>query len=568
MRMAEVGVLLDKKAAKRRWENGLNVFQHYIGEILQHAGIPFQWLDGADEIPQSRLDVLMIALDAQEEESAAKIWEFAENGGVVISFGGLNRLAVKLGYAATGAGGKGYARLPGEFGDTRLLRYLHSYPWRRISGSGHFIRETGSIHREHPEGDPLGPALIQCQVGKGIIDRWAIGIPETVVSFQQGTHPVIEDGIPALDGTGSVDDGILKADDGMEMDWELDRRQTQTGASYFAYPYADLWREVLIGHLLKRTLEKGLTLPFLDYWPDGISQVATISLDSDHNLDESAETTLDVLEECGVSATWCIIEPGYSPSVFRRIEEKGHELAFHYNAVDHDGGSWEEAEFRRQLDWWKTAAGAEAPVSNKNHYTRVEGWGELFRWCETYGILSDQTRGPSKKGNIGFLFGTCHPYFPVAWSDEQNRLYNVLEIGFLTQDLDHWNLADSSVVVPFLEQVKQVKGVAHFLFHPVHIHNQEPVRRALRKVVREAKQRGFVFWTGKQINDWERMRRNIRIEGVDEEGNVSIHSEADVEQVVVWIPLPDLKGTREDSVQKIYGVWCAKKVLPQDIKRS
>lgn len=561
MRMADVGVLLDKKAAKRRWDNGLNVLQGYIGEILEHAGIPFRWLDGAEEISQKAPDVLIVALDAQEDESALKIWEFAERGGVVVSFGGLTRLAGKLGYAAMGPAGKGYAWLPDEFGGSRPLRYLHSYPWRRVSESGHLIREIGKINKDRPDGEPLGAALIQCQVGKGTIDRWAIGIPETVVGFQQGTHPVIEDGIPALDGTGSVDDGILKADDGMEMDWELDRLQTETGASYFAYPFADLWREALIGHLLKRVVEKGLTLPFLGCWPDGISHVAMISLDSDHNLDESAETTLGVLKECGIPATWCIIEPGYSPSIYRRIEEEGHELAFHYNAVDHDGGRWEEAEFRRQLDWWKTAIGTAAATSNKNHYTRVEGWGELFRWCETYGILSDQTRGPSKKGNIGFLFGTCHPYFPVAWSDEQNRMYDVLEISFLTQDLDHWNLADSSVVEPFLERVKQVGGVAHFLFHPIHIHNQEPVRRAFHKVVREAKRRGFVFWTGEQINDWERARRKVRIEGLDEKGDVLIQSDTNLNRVVVWVPLPDVNEARTGSAQKRFGVWCAKKVV-------
>ncbi|MFX9665028.1 hypothetical protein ABTO78_20435, partial [Acinetobacter baumannii] len=91
---------------------------------------------------------------------------------------------------------------------------------------------------------------------------------------------------------------------------------------------------------------------------------------------------------------------------YDRIRAEGHEVAFHYNAVEADEGIWDEAEFSRQLDWLKRAAGTPSVASNKNHLTRIEGWGELFRWCEKYGIEADQTRGPSKKGNVGFIFGT------------------------------------------------------------------------------------------------------------------------------------------------------------------
>src|SRR5690606_38392855 len=234
---------------------------------------------------------------------------------------------------------------------------------------------------------------------------------------------------------------------------------------------------------------------------------------------------------------------------------EGHELAFHYNAYGPDGGSWGREAFSRQLDWLREAIGKEQVVSNKNHYTRYEGWGELFRWCEEFGIRSDQTRGPSKKGNIGFLSGTCHPYFPAAWAEEENRFYDVLEISFLTQDINLGRLADDSVIVPFLEGVRRVRGVAHFLFHPIHLHREEPVRRALRRVVEEARKREFVFWTGEQIDEWERRRRRIRLTGVDETGRPQVADTAGCEEAAVLIPVPRRGESRRKTVFR-HGVEC------------
>src|SRR5690606_30028726 len=114
---------------------------------------------------------------------------------------------------------------------------------------------------------------------------------------QQGEQPVFEDGYPAFDGTGPVDDDILKADDQMVMDWTDDRKTTETGTPYFAYPHADEWRDQCISHLLKRVTEREMTLPFTGYWPVGIEAVAMISHDSDGNVEEHGETTLRVMDE-------------------------------------------------------------------------------------------------------------------------------------------------------------------------------------------------------------------------------------------------------------------------------
>lgn len=562
MKMSRVGILLESKSAERRWKYGLNVFESYIGEVLSHLCIPHEWIDDISTIVVSKPDMIIVALYEENEQTDALLLRFAEQGGTLISYAGLNHLAAKLGFREIKSISNGYAQLPGSDGKDHHLRFKHARPWiRSHSTTPDTCDKIGAILKEHQNGDNAGEAVIRINHGKGKIERWSVDILRTIVELQQGSGPVVEDGVPAIDGSGETNEGILKADDRCEMDWEYDRERTATGAPYYAQPYADLWREELVRQLLRCSFELGQTLPFADYWPDGVSTVATISHDSDINVDEHAESTLELLQECKIHTTWCMIEPGYSPEIYEKVLEQGHELGLHYNALEEDQGSWGENEFDNQCKWFKQATGLDSIKTNKNHYTCFEGWGELFSWCEKNGIQADQTRGPSKRGNIGFLFGTCHAFYPISSYMEKNRLYDVLEVGFLTQDIDHPELTDSSVIEPFLEQVSRVGGIAHFLFHQIHIHNYEAVRNALRQVVHKARERGFIFWTCQQINDWERARRSVAIHGIDEKG-FPLFSKADsLTSLVVYIPLQDEAYDTTEIIEERFGVRCKRIVI-------
>lgn len=557
VRTTKVGVWLDSAASQKRWKYSQNIFDLYIEEILGHAGIPFTRLTSREELVAYRPDILLVALSGESDASLEELLSYVRSGGTLISYGGLNRMAGQLGCREVPFRDVSYASLPprGIAADGVALRALKARPWI-LTGTGGKVTELGALDKSKPGGETLSAACLEFALGEGKLIRWNVSLIETVVRLQQGSGPVVEDGIPAADGSGTLDEGILKADDFCELDWELDRCKTGTGTSYYPYPYADLWREVMVNQLLQESLEAGTALPFVDYWPEGVKQVALISHDSDFNLDESAEITLQVLKENGVRSTWCMIEPGYSAGVYEMIKADGHELAFHYNALEKENGFWEMGEFERQLEYIRSTTGAPI-VSNKNHYTRYEGWGELFRWCEENGIEADQTRGPSKKGNIGFLFGTCHPYYPISLADERNRRYNVLEIGFLTQDLEHPSLADTSVVEPFLDGVEKVRGVAHFLFHQLHVLQQPKVREALGFVARRAKERGFTFMTTEEILRWEQSRRKAVVTTDDQGGLRVLHAPAGA---VVWIPATEGEGTEEVR----FGVGCKRAVLGVD----
>ncbi|MCD9025129.1 hypothetical protein [Cohnella silvisoli] len=562
MRMARVGVLVDERMTAKRRRYGLNTFEGYITEILAHVGIPHQLLHSLREWNGNDWDVLIVALEDDDPADLERFYHWAESGGIVISYGGLDKLADKLACVRLRSLNEAYAHLPpASSGSYPPLRAFRVTPWTTPDASNIRIEAYGQVSERSPDAARDFDLLQRFAIGQGTIERFSVNIPAAIVALQQGLEPVLKDGLPAADGSASLNEGILKADDGMALDWEWDRLHTETGQAYFAYPYADYWREVCIGHLLEAVVNRGMTLPFIGYWPDGVNSVATISHDSDGNLDEHAWSTLDLLQQNQVQTTWCMLEPGYSASVYRRIEQDGHELAFHYNSLHLDNQIWDQTEFNRQLRWLQDAATVNQIRTNKNHYTRFEGWGELFRWYEEAGIVVDQTRGPSKGGNVGFLFGTCHPFFPIAWSDEDNRLYEVLEIGFLTQDMGigpPW--ADDSIIAPFLAHTMRVEGVAHFLFHQVHIHTKPAVVEAFNRVVREARQAGFVFWTSAQIYEWEMRRRQIRITGVDEAGRTLVEDGTASSDAVVWVPI-HANEVKQGDEEVRFGVRCLKQVV-------
>ena len=355
-----------------------------------------------------------------------------------------------------------------------------------------------------------GHAILENRVGEGRAILLAPDLLFSIVHIQQGV-PVLQDGRPAPDGTAELNDGELKAEDGSVLDWRRDRTIMQPdGEPAFLEPVSDSLREIIMRSIFHAASRQGTTLGLLWYWPRGLKAVGHISHDSDGNDPARAAAMLEVVTRCNVKTTWCILYPGgYPRQFYDRLREQDYELALHYDA--RTGGEktcWSKANLVFQHQWLRKETGLRHVTTNKNHYTRWENRLDFFRWCEEVGIHVDQTRGPSKKGTIGFPLGGSQPYFPIDDEVQPGRRLKVLEINLLTQDL--------VIVCPrqygkqLVDSVLPHHGVAHFLFHPAHI--QKPhVAEAFAELVDYGRTRGLEWWTSKQIYEWEIARRGVQV---------------------------------------------------------
>lgn len=498
-------------------------YSQYIHEILGHAGIPYARIDREQLAERvSGLRVLVTIGEADVPEDARRALEaWVRGGGCWLGIGGVCGMPGMFGVDVlppswtlrdlkTGTLGEGYLQPRGDV--HRVLEHIEAQPGRS-PGDGwlHFfngipVRAAGAqvladvLDSHHRPTDRA--ALTENEVGSGACVLIAPDLTGAVVRIQQGIG-VTRDGVAAPDGTACVDDRTGKTDDACVLDWLLDRQPLPEaeGFSAFLQPVADHWREVLLRSVLYLCEKAAARIPLLWLYPRNLPALGHVSHDTDNCEIPNAWGMLDAVASARINTTWCVILPGYPEDVFEAIRGAGHELATHYDAMS-SGCPWGEAEFDATIQRLSRMMGEPKPVTNKNHYLRWEGDTEFFDWCAARGIRMDQSKGPSKSGNVGFAFGTCHPYFPVA---ADGRLIDVLELPTLTQDL--LIVAPKELSGHLLEAALRCHGIGHFLFHPSHI-LKPGVADALRETAETGKRLGMEFWTARRINEWERARRS------------------------------------------------------------
>ncbi|MHB8972062.1 MAG: hypothetical protein ACYC4N_16615 [Pirellulaceae bacterium] len=542
----------------------------YIQEVLRRAGVFFEERTPASlpELAGESRPIVLLAGDlrlASEEREA--LANCVKNGGALIGIGGTSGLDEVFGVQSTRPVAEGWLKVTAP--DHRITAGLRSS--LHVFGGCVVTTNTGTSLAELESGvqGSRGSAVVENQYGTGRAVLLASDLLFSIVHIQQGL-PVLQDARPAADGSAETNDGVLKAEDGLVLDWLRDRQPIQPdNVPVFLEPVSDELREIIVRSILHVAQQQGVVVPLLWYWPRGLKAVGHLSHDTDGNDPQLAVAMLDAMNRCNVKSTWCTLYPGGYPSDFyRRLQEQNFEIALHYDALS--GGtntSWSKDNFFLQHRWLLKEAGLTHIASNKNHYTRWENRLDFLRWCEEAGVNSDQTRGPSKKGSIGFPLGGSQPYFPLDDATDAPRFLNVLEVNMLTQDL---------VVVCPAEYGRQLMnsavrhhGVAHFLFHPAHI-LKPLVFDALSALVDYGRTLGLEWWTNEQIFRWETLRRNVEM-GCDLGDVLTFRAAQPVPEVTLLVPRsgpapPNIRvnGTPvANSPWNVYGFECD--AVPLDV---
>lgn len=539
-----VGVFLDPAEAKQARATGKDHFGHYLGEVLAHAGVPYKVLGRSDLtkaalLPKVAFPLLLLptrtTLSIAEQQA---IEAYVLEGGTLVVMAGPSGLEKLLGIKAASPVAEGYigckATSPFLMDIKDPLHVFSATPVSISSGAG------AQVHADllDTAGKPTGLAAVtRTPKGTSGGSAWyvAADLGATLVKIQQGI-PITKDGPNAPDGTAPVKDGILKTDDGIVLDYTLDRSKV-AGKPLFLRPVADQLKELLLRLILSTTAKRGRLLPLLWYWPGDLDAVGVISHDSDGNDTSLAQVLLAALKKLNLESTWCFIQypDKYPTSLFSDIAAAGGEIALHYDArtPGNPKTKWGETYFLEQLKWLKAKSGQSAIISNKNHYLRWEGWVDAYRWFEKAGIQADHSKGPSKSGNVGFLYGTSHPYFPADDHLHDNRLLDVLSVNLLTQDLAltcAYELGEALV-----DSALAHHGVAHFLFHPAHA-AKPAVAAAMNKIVPYGRNKGLKWWSVARLNTWERQRRKVSITKISA-GQFTVTTPAKVDQATFIIPL-------------------------------
>ncbi|MGC0251274.1 hypothetical protein [Pseudactinotalea sp. Z1748] len=522
----------------------------YAREVLSHAGMSYGLADSPDAL---RPGGVVLVTEPVHGEPARALATWVRDGGAMVITGEPGDLANVAGVArAVPAApglvtcGQGWAQRPPR-------------PVRALRGHALHPDEHAEVLATFEDGSA---AITRSTAGAGMVLTFGVDLWYSICRIQQG-YPVRGDGAPSSDGTAPIDDDILKAEDGLALDLEEDRAMppgepglpsdyTHTypppsAVPIFDQPHADWWRSLLLQALWQGTAHTGAGLAWLDYWPAGIDAIAHMSHDADGNDPADGRAALEAFAAAGVKVTWHQVYPGgYGQEVLTDITDAGHEQSLHYNAMaDSDLAHWGWPQLRAQYAWAQAISGREDIVSNKNHYTRWEGWTEFYTWCERVGIQIDSSRGPSKQGTIGFPFGTAHVSFPLRPAGHDEAFHDVLNLPLHTQDLA-W-AGHISVRDVILDGAQDQHGVAHFLFHGPHLRKRPLTTQACVEVAEAARERGMPWWTAEEINTWERTRRDVRVhvERVHQGWQVRAHTPSAVPGAALILALPE--GVQPDT---------------------
>jgi len=211
------------------------------------------------------------------------------------------------------------------------------------------------------------------------------------------------------------------------------------------------------------------------------------------------------------------------------IHANGHECSLHYNFIDDfDPLAFTEADVREQAEAFYKEYGFR-PVCTVNHWCRWTGWAETAKWIYATGSRADNSfihhRQPplNPSNRLGFVFGTCFPFYFYDDYNGENRRIDFLEepitayeIGYSSSDV-----CDFDIIYKSVDMAVNYHLVMDMFYHPINVYDHPACRRAIEEVLRYIESKGIVAVHKGNDGLWEWWDKRSRSQITD----IVIHEE-------------------------------------------
>jgi hypothetical protein len=462
-------------------------------ETLEHAGLNFDVLESLDEAGLRQFDCLLMAgygeLSAMEAQTVAK---WVTLGGKLVVSGSTFGLSALLGLKA-----KATHLSQGQIECVKDCTLWPSKAEPIVFFGARVHEAADATVVATAQG---GAALTKYLLGRGAAWYVAAHLGQTAHQMQLG-RSVETDGIGPADGSVTLDDGILRAEDGIALDWNLHRRSIEPNTpAIFPQPHADCLREMWLRCVLDALQTTRKAFSMLWHWPDNASTIGMVTFEAELEASESIRTLSRMVGSLGVSAAWLSPSPGYGGDLYRYLKAIDHEAGILFQA--HEFGEWDSEKLKVQHLAITRASSSPLAAAAR---PKDGGWyrhTKFFEMVDQLGIRLLVSRGGRQPGSQGFPFGSCimrRPLRPCGTPYHCYDLpYQMYLPGFPDAAAEH-----------VIDAVAHRHGCFHIaadgsLAEDIHF------SASLRRLLAFAKQHHMRFYVPTELTHYEEARRKLR----------------------------------------------------------
>lgn len=493
-------------------------------EAIEHAGLRVEWLEECSPAWLETVDVLLLCgygeLSATHRDA---IHEWVGDGGSLVCSGGTWGLEETLGVQPNGM----------HASSAQLRSNKKDRLWPPAAVPARFF--GGTLCK------PAGCETVATANGLTAVSRHRVHrgaalfvgphIGQTLTLMQMG-RSVESDAIGPSDGSARLDDGVLRAEDATHLDFDQDRTTIEGCAPFFGQPHADVVRECWIRAVLNACDLAGVSVPMLWMWPRHAAAVATLSFDCELFDTDSVFRVYRTLAMFGCAASWVVKAPGFSLNAFRAIRAWDHEVALLFDTDDAAG--WHEERLKIQLTAMRRASARPQILAFRPVDGKWRGLTRAYELAEAAGARLCMGRGGRQPGTMGFLFGTCHPYFPMR---RDGSSFYVAELP--TTLVEPGEITKDPVCDALLEQTLARHGCLHMVTRPESFDNPT-IFASVRRLLSLCKQNRLEFMLPEEIFHFEKARRALRVapKGAEGGGVLQLSSDTEVHELSVLVSGP------------------------------